>query len=79
MRLGWDEIKQRALLFTKKWTNAKVKHCAQITDDFFGVFGISPWKVDTFYKVELKNKGKNYSRCCLLQTLPKRKTRLTNT
>lgn len=64
MRLGWDEIKQRALLFTKKWTNAKVKHCAQITDDFFGVFGISPWKVDTFDKVELKNKGKNYSLLC---------------
>lgn len=64
MRPGWDEIKQRALLFTKKWTGNAAENCAQITDDFFGVFGISPWKVDTFLKLRLKNKGRDYSLLC---------------
>lgn len=61
MRLGWNEIKDRAIEFVKKWKTVKSQDCAVFTDDFFGVFDVSPWKVDTFDKCYLKNGGKDAS------------------
>lgn len=50
MPLSWNEIKSRALAFSKEWEN-KVSEDAEAKsfwDDFFNVFGISRRRVATF-------------------------------
>lgn len=50
MALGWNEIKERAVRFSKEWADT----CREEADakpfliEFFNVFGISSRKVATF-------------------------------
>lgn len=52
MKLGWKEIKNRAIKFSKEWKNAKdEKAQAQLfLNDFFRVFGVDFKKVGLFEK-----------------------------
>ena len=50
MPLSWNEIKSRAIQFSKEWENEKAEHAEAKTfwDDFFNVFGIHRRRVATF-------------------------------
>ncbi|MBA2500153.1 MAG: N-6 DNA methylase, partial [Chitinophagaceae bacterium] len=50
MPLSWNEIKSRALAFTKEWEDEVNEHAEakSFWDDFFNVFGISRRRVATF-------------------------------
>ena len=50
MPLSWNEIKQRAITFSKKWEDESSEdaEAKSFWDDFFNVFGISRRRVATF-------------------------------
>ena len=50
MPLSWNEIKSRALAFSKEWENESSEdaEAKSFWDDFFNVFGISRRRVATF-------------------------------
>ena len=50
MSLSWNEIKQRAIAFSKKWEDESSEdaEAKSFWDDFFNVFGISRRRVATF-------------------------------
>lgn len=50
MPLSWNEIKSRALLFSKEWENeiSEDAEAKSFWDDFFHIFGISRRRVATF-------------------------------
>ncbi len=50
MALSWNEIKDRALAFSKEWVTAQNEdaEAKQFLVEFFHVFGISNRKVSTF-------------------------------
>jgi hypothetical protein len=50
MTLGWNEIKDRALQFSKEWAGAsnEIAEAQSFLIDFFNVFGISRRKVSSF-------------------------------
>src|SRR5215203_4929520 len=50
MPLSWNEIKSRALAFSKEWENevSEDAEAKSFWDDFFNVFGISRRRVATF-------------------------------
>ena len=50
MALSWNEIKDRALKFSKEWADESREHAEakSFWDDFFNVFGISRRRVATF-------------------------------
>ncbi|AFY72794.1 hypothetical protein Syn7502_00646 [Synechococcus sp. PCC 7502] len=50
MPLSWNEIKQRAIAFSKKWEDESSEdaEAKSFWDDFFNVFGISRRRVATF-------------------------------
>ncbi|MCF0049567.1 N-6 DNA methylase [Dyadobacter sp. LJ53] len=50
MPLSWNEIKTRAVAFSKEWENESSEHAEakSFWNDFFGVFGISRRRVATF-------------------------------
>src|SRR5437867_10062700 len=50
MPLSWNEIKSRALAFTKEWEteSSEDAEAKSFWDDFFHVFGISRRRVATF-------------------------------
>ena len=50
MPLSWNEIKSRALAFTKEWKEdvSEDAEAKSFWDDFFNVFGISRRRVATF-------------------------------
>lgn len=50
MALGWNEIKERAVKFSKEWENAfnEEAEAKQFLIEFFNVFGVSNRKVSTF-------------------------------
>lgn len=52
MPLSWNEIKTRALAFTKEWKNetSEDAEAKSFWDDFFNVFGISRRRVASFEK-----------------------------
>lgn len=56
MPLSWNEIKDRALIFSKEWADASSeKSDAQtFVNEFFNVFGISRKRVATFEKIVKK-------------------------
>ncbi len=56
MPLSWNEIKSRALAFTKEWEDEVNEHAEakSFWDDFFNVFGISRRRVATFEQQKLK-------------------------
>ena len=52
MALSWNEIKQRAITFSKEWEDAEREQSEKQTfwDEFFHVFGIHRKRVATFEK-----------------------------
>lgn len=50
MALSWNEIKERAVQFSKEWENASNEdaEAKSFLVEFFNVFGISQRKVSTF-------------------------------
>lgn len=63
MALSWNEIKDRALKFSKEWESAYNEKAEAQTflQDFFNVFGISRRKVATFeHKVKKLNDSDGY-------------------
>mgnify|MGYP003114274956 CR=1 FL=1 len=63
MALSWNEIKDRALKFSKEWEDAKSEQSDKQTvwNDFFDVFGISRRRVATFeQQVEKLDKNKGF-------------------
>ena len=63
MALGWNEIKQRAVTFSKEWENTIIEEAdaKPFLDAFFDVFGVSRRKIGTFeHKVKKLNDGDGY-------------------
>lgn len=63
MALAWNEIKDRALQFSKEWENTSNEEAdaKPFLDAFFHVFGISRKKVGTFeYKVKKLSEADGY-------------------
>ena len=63
MALSWNEIKDRALKFSKEWAEAcnEEADAKPFLDDFFNVFGISSKRVSTFeHKVKKLNDSNGY-------------------
>jgi hypothetical protein len=60
MALSWNEIKSRALTFSKKWAgeSREKAEAHSFWDDFFNVFGISRRRVATFEEPAIKLGGK---------------------
>ncbi|HLF45454.1 MAG TPA: type IIL restriction-modification enzyme MmeI, partial [Chitinophagaceae bacterium] len=56
MPLSWNEIKSRAVTFSKKWENetSEDAEAKSFWDDFFNVFGISRYRVASFEKAVTK-------------------------
>lgn len=50
MPLSWNEIKDRALKFSKKWAeeSSEDAEAKSFLDDFFDVFGVSRKRVASF-------------------------------
>ena len=50
MALGWNEVKERAVHFSKEWEDAynEKADSKQFLIEFFNVFGISNRRVATF-------------------------------
>ncbi|KXH82072.1 DNA methyltransferase [Sporosarcina sp. HYO08] len=57
--LSWNEIRARAIKFSKEWENETSEHAEakSFWDDFFNVFGISRRRVATFEKSVKKTGG----------------------
>jgi hypothetical protein len=63
MALSWNEIKDRALSFSKEWvgTSSEEADVKPFLVEFFNVFGISQLKIGTFeHKVKKLNDGDGY-------------------
>jgi type I restriction-modification system DNA methylase subunit len=63
MALSWNEIKNRALQFSKEWANTSNEEAdaKPFLDAFFNVFGITRKKVGTFeHKVKKLSEGDGY-------------------
>ncbi len=60
MPLSWNEIKTRAITFSKEWENESSEdaEAKSFWDDFFNVFGISRRRVASFEKPVKKQDGK---------------------
>ncbi len=60
MPLSWNEIKTRAISFSKEWENESSEdaEAKSFWDDFFNVFGISRRRVAAFEKPVKKQDGK---------------------
>ena len=60
MPLSWNEIKTRAIAFSKEWENEKSEEAEakSFWDDFFNVFGVSRRRVAAFEKAVKKQDGK---------------------
>ena len=73
MKLSWNEIEQRAIVFSKNWKNAKrEKSQSQLfLDDFFQVFGRSLKRLDLLEKKIPMGEGKSdkYADCFLEGTI----------
>jgi hypothetical protein len=59
MPLSWNEIKTRAITFSKEWENERSEdaEAKSFWDDFFNVFGISRRRVASFEKPVKKQDG----------------------
>lgn len=63
MALSWNEIKERAIAFSKKWADATDENAEAkpFLVDFFNVFGVSDRRVKKFeYKVPKRSGGNGY-------------------
>ncbi|MBN2518972.1 MAG: class I SAM-dependent DNA methyltransferase, partial [Bacteroidales bacterium] len=61
MPLSWNEIKQRAISFSKEWENetSEDAEAKSFWDGFFNIFGISRRRVATFEKKVTKGERQN--------------------
>ena len=61
MALSWNEIKSRAIEFSKEWENDFNEHAEakSFMDAFFNVFGISRRRVATFEEIVRKEDGRH--------------------
>ena len=61
MALGWNEIKERAVRFSKEWENetSEDAEAKSFWDDFFNIFGISRRRVATFEQKVTKGHRKD--------------------
>ena len=59
MTLSWNEIKSRAIAFSKRWTDAanEDSQAKPFLIDFFEVFGITDKRVATFDHAVKKHSG----------------------
>ena len=68
MAISWNEIKDRALKFSKEWADETKERAEKDSfwNDFFDVFGISRRRVATFEEPvkKLGNKQGLYHRNC---------------
>ncbi len=62
MALAWNEIKDRALAFSREWANAESENAEakHFWVDFFDVFGISPRRIGSFEQKIKKIDGRGY-------------------
>lgn len=62
MALAWNEIKDRALAFSREWANAESENAEakHFWVDFFDVFGISPRRIGSFEQKIKKLDGRGY-------------------
>ena len=63
MTLSWNEIKDRAIAFSKKWADATDENAEAkpFLIDFFNIFGVSDRRVNKFeYKVPKRSGGSGY-------------------
>lgn len=63
MALSWNEIKERAITFSKKWSDATDENAEAkpFLVDFFNIFGVSDRRVNKFeYKVPKRSGGNGY-------------------
>jgi hypothetical protein len=63
MALGWNEIKERAVVFSKEWENTSSEdaEAKSFLEAFFNVFGVSRKKIGTFeHKVKKINEHDGY-------------------
>lgn len=63
MALSWNEIKERAITFSKKWADATNENAEAkpFLVDFFYVFGVSDRRINKFeYKVPKRSGGNGY-------------------
>lgn len=61
MPLSWNEIRSRALQFSKDWEGESSEHAEakSFWDDFFNIFGISRRRIASFEKHVKKVDGKD--------------------
>ena len=63
MALSWNEIRERAIAFSKKWADATDENAEAkpFLVDFFNIFGVSDRRVNKFeYKVPKRSGGNGY-------------------
>lgn len=63
MALSWNEIRERAIAFSKKWADATDENAEAkpFLIDFFNIFGVSDRRVNKFeYKVPKRSGGNGY-------------------
>ena len=61
MRLGWQEIRQRARVFAERWKDARYEkgETQSFYNEFFEIFGLDRKKVAIFErKIEMIDAGK---------------------
>ena len=61
MALSWNEIKERAIAFSKKWegTTDENADAKPFLIDFFSIFGVSDRRVNSFERRVTKRNGRN--------------------
>ena len=61
MALSWNEIKERAIAFSKKWENTTDENAdaKPFLIDFFNIFGVSDRRVNSFEHRVTKRNGRN--------------------
>jgi hypothetical protein len=72
MPLSWNEIKDRALIFSKEWAEAsnEDQDAKSFLDAFFNVFGIPRGKIGTFeYRVKKLSEADGYIDLLWKQTI----------
>mgnify|MGYP001417633988 CR=1 FL=1 len=72
MALSWNEIKDRALRFTKEWEGESRERAEKDTfwNDFFNVFGISRRRLATYEETVKKLNNKQFIFIRLVFELP---------
>jgi hypothetical protein len=69
MPLSWNEIKDRALRFSREWAHnsSEDAETKSFWDGFFDVFGVSRRRVENFEKEVKKLDGRMVTSTCFLE------------